>query len=121
MSPAQLSVELRARRLKAGLTQAALAEAMGTTQPAVARVESGGVVPSLRFVDRWAIATGYPLTITLGEVNKVLTPSQKGRLVRDILGDDAFDPWKRLEDKRARGLNVEPELRYLLATMPQPR
>ena len=55
--------------------------------------------------------------ITLGEGQKVLTPRQKGRLVRDILGDDAFDPWERLEDKRARGMNVEPERRYLVATM----
>jgi transcriptional regulator with XRE-family HTH domain len=121
MSPAQLAVELRARRLKAGLTQAALAKAIGTTQPAVARVETGGLVPSLPFVDRWATATGYPLMITLGEVPKALTPRQKGRLVRDILGDDAFDPWERLEDKQARGMNVEPERRYLTATMPPQR
>jgi transcriptional regulator with XRE-family HTH domain len=117
MSPAQLAVELRARRLKAGLTQAALAQAIGTTQPAVARVESGGVVPSLPFIDRWATATGYPLILALGEGQKDLTPRQKGRLVRDILGEDAFDPWERLEDKRARGMNVEPERRYLVATM----
>jgi transcriptional regulator with XRE-family HTH domain len=115
MSPAQLGVELRARRIKAGLTQAALAKAMETTQPAVARIEAGTVVPSLLFVDRWATATGYPLT--LGESPKSLTPRQKGRLVRDVVGDDAFDPWKRLEDKRARGLNVEPERRYLEAAL----
>ena len=119
MSPSQLAVELRARRLKAGLTQAALAKALGTTQPAVARVETGGIVPSLPFVDRWATATGYPMMITLGEAQKALTPSQKARLVRDILGDDAFDPWARLEDKRARGLNVEPERRYLMTSRPR--
>jgi hypothetical protein len=55
--------------------------------------------------------------ITLGEGQKDLTPRQKGRLVRDILGEGAFDPWERLEDKRARGMNVEPERRYLIATM----
>jgi transcriptional regulator with XRE-family HTH domain len=121
MRPAQLAVELRARRLKAGLTQAALAQAIATTQPAVARVESGGVVPSLPFIDRWATATGYPLVITLGEGRKDLTPRQKGRLVRDILGEGAFDPWERLEDKRARGMNIEPERRYLTATMPPQR
>jgi transcriptional regulator with XRE-family HTH domain len=119
MSPAQLAVELRARRLKAGLTQAALAQVIGTTQPAVARVETGGVVPSLPFADRWAAATGYPLTITLGEGQKALTQRQKGRLVRDVLGDDAFDPWERLEDKRARGMNIEPERRYLMTSQPR--
>jgi len=116
MSPAQLAVELRARRLKAGLTQTALAQVIGTTQPAVARVEAGGVIPSLPFVDRWVGATGYPLTITLGESPKTLTSQQKGRLVRDVLGEDAFDPWQRLEEKRARGMNVEPERRYLMST-----
>jgi hypothetical protein len=57
----------------------------------------------------------------LGEDQKALTPRQKARLVRDILGDNAFDPWERLEDKRARGMNVEPERRYLTATMPARR
>jgi transcriptional regulator with XRE-family HTH domain len=117
MNPAQLALELRARRLKAGLTQAALAQAIKSTQPAVARVETGGVVPSLPFVDRWVTATGYPLTLTLGKSSKNLTSRQKGRLVRDVLGDDAFDPWERLEEKRARGMNVEPERRYLMATL----
>jgi transcriptional regulator with XRE-family HTH domain len=117
MSPADLALELRARRLKAGWTQTDLARAIGSTQPAVARVESGGVIPSLPFVDRWVSATGYPLTLTLGETPKALTSQQKGRLVRDILGDDAFDPWLRLEEKRARGMDIEPERRYLMATL----
>ncbi len=116
MSPAQLAVELRARRLRAGWTQTELAQAIGSTQPAVARVEAGGVIPSLPFVDRWVAATGYPLTITLGESPKTLTPRQKGQLVRDVLGDDVFDPWERLDEKRARGMNIEPERRYLMST-----
>lgn len=117
MSPADLALELRARRLRAGWTQTDLARAIGSTQPAVARVESGGVIPSLPFVDRWVAATGYPLTLTLGENPKTLTSQQKGQLVRDVLGADAFDPWQRLEEKRARGMNVEPERRYLMSTL----
>jgi len=115
MSPAQLGVELRARRVKAGLTQAELAKALETTQPAVARIEAGIVVPSFLFVDRWVATTGYPLTV--GENSKSLTPLQKGRLVRDVVGADVFDPWERLAAKRARGLNVKPERRYLTATL----
>jgi hypothetical protein len=53
----------------------------------------------------------------LGENPKTLTSQQKGQLVRDVLGDDAFDPWLRLEEKRARGMNVEPERRYLMSTL----
>jgi transcriptional regulator with XRE-family HTH domain len=120
MTPAQLALELRARRLKASWTQTDLAKAIGSTQPSVARVEAGGVIPSLPFVDRWVRATGYPLTLTLGETPKTLTSRQKGQLVRDVLGDDVFDPWERLEEKRARGMNVEPERRYLMS-MRQPR
>jgi transcriptional regulator with XRE-family HTH domain len=111
MSPVQLGVELRARRLKAGLTQAELASALGATQPAIARAEAGRVVPSFLFVDQWAAATGLPLT--LGRTTEALTPAQKRRLVRRVVGEDVFDPWERLEAKRARGLDVEPEQRYL--------
>lgn len=57
--------------------------------------------------------------MTLGESPKTLTSQQKGRLVRDVLGDDVFDPWERLEEKRARGMNVEPERRYLMSTSRQ--
>ena len=116
MSPAQLGVELRARRIKAGLSQAELAEAIGTSQPAVARVEAGGVVPSWSLVDRWATATGFP--VTLGAVAKPLTAQQKQRVTRQILGENAFDPWERLNEKQARGMNVEPERRYLMSILP---
>lgn len=114
MSPSQLGVELRARRQKAGLTQAEVAQALASTQPAIARIEAGAVVPSTLLVDRWVNLTGYPLT--LGQSEKPLTPQQKGDLVRSVIGDGVFDPWKRLESKQKRGLDVEPERRYLLGT-----
>lgn len=50
-------------RNRAGLTQGALARKMGTTQPAVARLESGRGYPSMRTLDRLAKATGSRLTI----------------------------------------------------------
>jgi len=53
----------------------------------------------------------------LGENPKNLTSQQKGKLVRDVLGDDAFDPWLRLKEKRARRMNVEPERRFLMSTL----
>lgn len=52
-----------AARNRAGLTQAELAEKMGTTQPAVARMEGGRVQPSLRTLQRLALATGSRLSI----------------------------------------------------------
>ncbi len=52
-----------AARNRAGLTQTELALKMGTTQPAVARMEGGRVQPSLRTLQRLAQATGSRLLI----------------------------------------------------------
>ncbi|HEV2134950.1 MAG TPA: helix-turn-helix transcriptional regulator [Terracidiphilus sp.] len=52
-----------AARKRAGLTQTELARRMGTTQPAVTRMESGRVQPSLRTLQRLAKATGSRLLI----------------------------------------------------------
>ncbi len=53
-----LARELIAARVRAGLTQAELAERMGTTQSAVARIESGRRLPSMKTLLRYANATG---------------------------------------------------------------
>jgi DNA-binding XRE family transcriptional regulator len=52
-------------RTEASLTQAALAEKLGTTQSAVARLEGGRVSPSLATLRRYAEATGRRLRIEL--------------------------------------------------------
>jgi transcriptional regulator with XRE-family HTH domain len=52
-------------RNRAGLTQQALARKMGTTQPVVARLESGRTRPSMRTLERLAEATGSRLLIRL--------------------------------------------------------
>lgn len=52
-------------RSRAGLTQEELAERMGTTQPVVARLESGRIRPSTRTLERLAQATGSRLIIPL--------------------------------------------------------
>jgi len=52
-------------RTRAGLTQAELAQRMGTTQSVVARLESGRGKPSTRTLERYAKATGTTLRITL--------------------------------------------------------
>jgi DNA-binding XRE family transcriptional regulator len=55
-------------RNRAGLTQEALARKMGTTQPVVARLESGRGQPSMRTLDRLAKATGSRLIITFAPI-----------------------------------------------------
>jgi transcriptional regulator with XRE-family HTH domain len=51
-------------RNHAGLTQKELARKMRTTQPVVARLESGRTRPSLRTLERLAEATGSRLLIS---------------------------------------------------------
>ena len=55
-------------RIRAAFTQRELAERMGTTQSAVARLESGRVHPSTRTLDKIARATGTRLRITFEPV-----------------------------------------------------
>ena len=52
-------------RTRAQLSQAQLAERMNTTQTAIARLESGGTMPSTRTLMKFAKATGHKLKITL--------------------------------------------------------
>ena len=58
-----LGVRVRSERERLGLTQAELAQRMGTTQPTVARLEAGGVTPSLDTLHRAADALGLELIV----------------------------------------------------------
>jgi transcriptional regulator with XRE-family HTH domain len=57
--------ELIAARTRAGLSQAQVAERMGTTQSTVARLESGRNMPSMRTLERYAKATGSRAVVKL--------------------------------------------------------
>lgn len=48
-------------RIEAGLTQAQLAELVGTKQPSIARLERGQTQPSVEFLSRIATALGMRL------------------------------------------------------------
>ncbi|MGO9274161.1 MAG: helix-turn-helix domain-containing protein [Terriglobia bacterium] len=56
-------------RTRAGLTQEQLARKMGTTQPVVARLESGRGRPSMRTLERLAEATGSRLLISFAPID----------------------------------------------------
>lgn len=56
---------LIAARVEAGLTQAQVAERMGTTQSVIARLEGGRSLPSLKTLYRYADATGTRPQINL--------------------------------------------------------
>lgn len=61
-------------RAAANLTQAELAQRLGTTQSAIARLEGGRVSPSFATLRRYAEATGTRLTVDL-----VAVPRSEGR------------------------------------------
>jgi predicted transcriptional regulator len=61
----QISAELIKARLRAGLSQADLALRMGTSQSAIARLESGQTLPSTKTLLRYAEATGSRVHLRL--------------------------------------------------------
>lgn len=60
--------ELIAARARAGLTQGEVAQRMGTTQSAVARLEGGKTTPSIRSLQRYAQAIGCKVALKLETV-----------------------------------------------------
>ena len=64
----ELARELIAARTRARLSQAELAARMGTTQSAVARVESGSRLPSMSTLTRYAKATGSHVLVRIVSV-----------------------------------------------------
>src|SRR5207302_9323537 len=93
MTKTEIGMLLARARVQAAMTQSRLAEAMGTTQPVVARAEGGYRMPTIDFIDRWAKATGTSLSITFGRpVQSGDTPAQKRALVDSAMWPGRFDP-----------------------------
>jgi ribosome-binding protein aMBF1 (putative translation factor) len=61
----ELGEAIRQRREELGLTQAQLGERAGLKQPAVARFEAGGTMPTLPLLERLAAALELQLTVQL--------------------------------------------------------
>ena len=60
-----IAKELIRARMRAGLSQAELAERMGTSQSAIARLESGQSLPSTKTLLRYAEATQSKVELRL--------------------------------------------------------
>jgi ribosome-binding protein aMBF1 (putative translation factor) len=67
----ELGRRVRELRIKQGLSQSELARRAGMTQPAVARFEAGGTVPTLPVLERLARSLGVELTVQLTAVSSV--------------------------------------------------
>jgi hypothetical protein len=76
VDPSSLIKEARSR---AGLTQARLASAAGTSQPTLAAYESGAKSPSVRTLDRIVRACGASLDVRLHPA-----PVARGQLLADL-------------------------------------
>ena len=61
----QLAFELASERHKAGLTQAQMADRMGTSQAAIARLETGKMKPKWQTIERYAQALGMRPSLSL--------------------------------------------------------
>jgi ribosome-binding protein aMBF1 (putative translation factor) len=61
----ELGRAVRARREELGLTQSQLADRAGLKQPAVARFEAGGTMPTIPMLERLAAALGMRLSVRL--------------------------------------------------------
>lgn len=83
------SIAVRGMRLAAGLSQRALAERAGTSQPAIARYERGAATPSWETLQRIAAACGRRLEIGVTP----LPDPHDVELAETVLG---LDPLERL-------------------------
>ena len=61
----EVVADLVAQRQRLGLSQSEVASRMGTSQPAVARLEAGGVDVRLSTLERYAAAVGRQLHVGL--------------------------------------------------------
>jgi len=67
----QLAELVYTLRTRASLTQTELARRMATTQSSIARIESGGSLPTLNMLARLARATGSTLRIAAPGVDDI--------------------------------------------------
>ncbi|MGW6964832.1 helix-turn-helix domain-containing protein [Streptomyces zaomyceticus] len=66
----ELGRAVRERREELGMTQTQLARAAGLQQPAVARFEAGGTMPTLPLLERLALALGMRLHVGFEPLDK---------------------------------------------------
>ena len=95
MNASRIGVSLRKARVTAGLTQAELGRRMGTSQPAIARAESGLVEPTLDFLERFVVATGEALWLGSIMILPTEQPIDAQARIRRALGDYEPNPWRR--------------------------
>jgi ribosome-binding protein aMBF1 (putative translation factor) len=74
----ELGQAVKARRTALGMTQKELGRRARLTQSAVARLEAGDGVPTLRVLERIAVALGAELDVSLRETTARSGPAASG-------------------------------------------
>ncbi|MDZ4257472.1 MAG: helix-turn-helix transcriptional regulator [Gemmatimonadales bacterium] len=92
---------LRTARLRAGLSQRALAARAGTTQSVVARIELGEVSPTWGTIERLLGAAGFGLDVVLVEI-----PAVDSLMRAEISRIRALTPEERLAEVRQADLKL---------------
>jgi transcriptional regulator with XRE-family HTH domain len=98
----RVSLPLRALRLAAALSQRDLAERLGTSQSAIARLERGRANPTVETLRHWAAATGHALRLAFAP----LSPADPvvERYKRDVDRTLLRENLRRSVDERLRSL-----------------
>jgi transcriptional regulator with XRE-family HTH domain len=80
------------------MTQAEVAEAMGTSQGAISRAERGRVMPTVQFLERFARATAGTVSMDLGRHPRFTSvrPGDRSR------GKHPFAEWELYEMRTTR-------------------
>jgi transcriptional regulator with XRE-family HTH domain len=73
----ELGIQIRELRLAASMSQKELARIVGSSQPAIARLEAGGGMPKIETLERVAQALGAELVIGLRPVREPMPASPK--------------------------------------------
>jgi transcriptional regulator with XRE-family HTH domain len=89
----RLGEYVRRAREESGITQFELAERLGCKQPAISRLEGGGVSPNMSTLQRIAAALGFQLEIQMVPRDRVFTTGQPFRFTTTPSGDPAFRSW----------------------------
>jgi len=90
---AEAAALLRSARLRAGLSQRALARRALTTQAVIARIEAGGTSPGWGTLVRLLRAAGFDLHSSLVE-----RPTARSHMMRDVERIRRLSPTDRLRE-----------------------
>ncbi|MFB6091977.1 MAG: CBS domain-containing protein [Haloquadratum sp.] len=110
--------DLRQRRTELDLTQSALAEMAGVSQPLIARIEGGDVDPRLstlrRIVNALDEAEGGVVRAEdlMNEAVVSVQPDDSVRYARDVMLDEGFSQLPVIRDGRPVGLISNSDIRH---------